>query len=125
MATTSDGLPYPVGTDLVRDGDNVIAALASAISGLKRWMTAGRTDTTIEGNGYARLTVGQAWPDGRQPTCVVGIGIDHRFPHVHWDGAMDGSGVLLRLTANDSSYYGSGTSVAFYFITTRLKGSAP
>jgi hypothetical protein len=28
MATTPGGLPYPVGTDLVRDGDNAIQALA-------------------------------------------------------------------------------------------------
>jgi hypothetical protein len=28
MATTTGGLPYPVGTDLVRDGDNAIQALA-------------------------------------------------------------------------------------------------
>jgi len=31
MANTTDGLPYPVGTDPVRDGDNSIQALAEAL----------------------------------------------------------------------------------------------
>jgi hypothetical protein len=31
MATTTGGLPYPVGTDLVKDGDNAIKALADAL----------------------------------------------------------------------------------------------
>lgn len=31
MATTPGGLPYPVGTDLVVDGDNAIRALAEAV----------------------------------------------------------------------------------------------
>ncbi len=31
MALTASGLPYPVGTDLVKDGDNVIKALSDAL----------------------------------------------------------------------------------------------
>lgn len=31
MALTANGLPFPVGTDLVRDGDNAIQALAAAL----------------------------------------------------------------------------------------------
>jgi len=125
MATTSDGIPYPVGTDLVRDGDNVMAAMASAISRLGRWVASGRVDGQIEGNGYLRLGTSVSWPDGRPPSVVVGCGIDHRFPNFHWDGTLDGSGTLVRVTANDSSYYPPGTSVAVYFICTRQKGSAP
>lgn len=124
MATTSDGLPYPVGTDLVRDGDNVIASLASAISGLSRWIAAGRVDTAIETNGYARLGVGIAFPDGRQPTCIVATGINNNF-NPYWDGMMDGAGALLRVSKYDGTYWGSGATVAFYFVALRPKGSAP
>ena len=31
MGSTAGGLPFPVGTDLVRDGDNAIKALADAL----------------------------------------------------------------------------------------------
>jgi len=40
MGTTTGGLPWPEGTDLVRDGDNSIRALAEAIDPkLAKWQT--------------------------------------------------------------------------------------
>jgi hypothetical protein len=35
--TTPNGLPYPTGTDLVRDGDNAIKALADAVDTRLGW----------------------------------------------------------------------------------------
>lgn len=39
MATTGRGLPYPVGTDLIVDGDNAIRALAEALDPLWNALT--------------------------------------------------------------------------------------
>lgn len=124
MPTTPDGLPYAVGTDLVRDGDNVIAALAAAISGLSRWVKVGRVDREIEGNGFLRLLVSEAWPSNKVPAAVIPVGIDGRF-RAHWDGSVDGSGCLLRVfDPVTSNQYGPGSSVAIYFVAVRPAGSA-
>lgn len=45
MATTQNGLPYPVGTDKVVDGDNAIKALAEALNGLGKGWNAYRGST--------------------------------------------------------------------------------
>lgn len=47
-ATPKLGLPYPVGTDRVSDGDNVIHALAVALDGSTAWV-----NVTSVGAGYA------------------------------------------------------------------------
>ena len=48
MANTPTGWPYPVGTDRVMDGDNVIAALATmADTRLGRGLAAGTVSVPI------------------------------------------------------------------------------
>jgi hypothetical protein len=61
MATTAGGLPYPVGTDKVRDGDNAIKALAEALDA--RSVTPGSTYGKFRFvNGmYATGTDGRVW----------------------------------------------------------------
>ena len=121
MAYTTDGLPYPVGTDLVRDGDNVIAALANSITQLGRWIKAGRVDTTIEGNGNARIPRALSFPSDQVPAAIVATGIDHRFVP-KWGGLADGSGVLLPVYDEHGAIYAAGYPVAFYFICFRPFG---
>lgn len=123
MATTSDGLPYPLGTDLVRDGDNAIQALAVAIAQLARWVKAGRVDRQIEGNGFLRLTPAEAWPSGKQPTSITAIGINEQFRPV-WDGSVDGGGCLLKVLKTDNTAWPAGATVAIYFIALRPAGAA-
>jgi hypothetical protein len=56
--TTPGGLPYPTGTDLVRDGDNAIQALAEAIQarGGAQKIQRESVVVTADGNGtFARL----------------------------------------------------------------------
>lgn len=59
MATTPKGYPYPLGTDRVMDGDNVVQALATAVDG---WLGKAWTATTIVnvatggGNGSVAVT---------------------------------------------------------------------
>jgi hypothetical protein len=55
MALTAGGLPYPLGTEPVRDGDNAIKALADALQlrgyGLKAQY--GRVDPAVTGGNYS------------------------------------------------------------------------
>jgi hypothetical protein len=64
MERTANGLPYPVGTDLVRDGDNAIRALAEAIDG--NWV-GGQFDAATDGSGQFRI------PTARQPRTIVPV----------------------------------------------------
>lgn len=123
MATTSDGLPYPVGTDLVRDGDNAIQALAVAIAQLSRWIKAGRVDRVIEGNGYLRLTNTEAWPSGKVPASITAIGINEQFRPT-WGGDTDGSGCLLKVYKPDNTAWPPGATVAIYYVAVRPTGAA-
>jgi hypothetical protein len=54
MATTPGGLPYPVGTDHVVDGDDAIKALALGVENKKR--PSGRLRMTVLTGGYAQST---------------------------------------------------------------------
>ena len=53
MATTPGGLPYPVGTDFVVDGDDAIHALATAL------------DPRVDDTGW--ITTGLVWTAGAGP----------------------------------------------------------
>ena len=59
-ATTPNGLPYPVGTDLVRDGDDAIRDLALAVD--HRDWTAETATPTIAAN--ASVNVAFTFPVG-------------------------------------------------------------
>jgi hypothetical protein len=56
MGTTADGLPYPVGTDPVTNGDDAIKALADAIQlrGFGKYAQYGRINLAVSG-GNVRL----------------------------------------------------------------------
>ena len=56
MATTTDGLPYPVGTDPVTQGDDAIKALADAVQlrGFGKYAQYGRSNLAVSG-GNVRL----------------------------------------------------------------------
>lgn len=59
MATTADGLPYPVGTDRLVDGDDAIKALADALQlrghGLKLVTRTVQCDPVASGYTWFRL----------------------------------------------------------------------
>lgn len=58
MALTSGGLPYPVGTDKVVDGDDAIKALALAL------------DPRVDDTGW--INTGLAWSSGVGPGSATG-----------------------------------------------------
>jgi hypothetical protein len=65
MAMTAGGLPYPVGTDAVVQGDDAIKALAEAVGSR---LASGLTGATSDGNGMVFAPAGFAgrtaiaWP---------------------------------------------------------------
>jgi hypothetical protein len=57
LGQTTSGLPYPVGTDLVRDGDNAIRALAEAVEPhFQAWCS-----VTVAAGNTGPPGTGQAW----------------------------------------------------------------
>jgi hypothetical protein len=68
MHTTASGFPYPDGTDLVRDGDDVIRALAEAIEA--KLMPTPWANLTPLGVGYSarsgyHVPSYEVYPDGK------------------------------------------------------------
>lgn len=63
MATTANGLPYPVGTDLVRDGDNAIQSLAEALDrrGMGYRIEARTVYVGLNGSGGFAITFARAF----------------------------------------------------------------
>lgn len=80
MATTAGGLPYPVGTDRVVDGDNAIRALAEAL------------DPRVTDTGWIAVTAFQNGFSG------VGGSVYYRYRN----GMVALSGQLYRSTAPTS-----------------------
>lgn len=118
MATTSRGAPYPVGTDLVRDGDNAIQALAEWAS--SDFIKSGRVDRAIEGNGFLRLSASESFFTSvpPQPVSITAIGINEQFRPT-WDGTSDGGGCLLRVYKTDNTQWPAGATVAIYYAAYR------
>jgi hypothetical protein len=64
MATTPKGYPYPVGTDLVKDGDNAIQSLATVVdTQLPARVWVGFTQVNVSGTSSATIVV--TFPVGR------------------------------------------------------------
>jgi hypothetical protein len=89
MANTANGLPYPVGTDLVRDGDNSIKALADALQlrghGLRVVSTFVVCDPVNAGYTWFRVPLGGT-NFTTAPFCMVqcqttGSGLSYHFNH--------------------------------------------
>jgi hypothetical protein len=64
MANTAKGYPYPVGTDRVMDGDNVIRSLAEAVD-TKLGCAAGGLVTITPSSAGAATAVAVTFPAGR------------------------------------------------------------
>jgi hypothetical protein len=65
MATTTGGLPYPVGTDKIVDGDDAIKALAEAVDARVPWrMTANLSTWGVPG-ANAGVSAALTFPVGR------------------------------------------------------------
>jgi hypothetical protein len=64
MANTPKGYPYPVGTDRVADGDNVIQALAEKVDGSLGLAAGGLVTITPSGAGAA-TPIAVTFPAGR------------------------------------------------------------
>ena len=60
MATTDSGLPYPIGTDKVRDGDNAIEALARAVEA-RIWATNTSVKSRHFSGMWATGSDGRVW----------------------------------------------------------------
>ena len=72
MATTGDGLPYPVGTDLVRDGDNAINALASALDRRSYGQRMEHRSVAVTPNGAGGWGFSFARPFAGTPDVILG-----------------------------------------------------
>jgi hypothetical protein len=89
MANTANGLPYPIGTDLVRDGDNAIQNLADALQrrghGLRVVSTYVACDPVSSGYTWFRVPLGGT-NFISAPFCMVqcqttGSGLSYLFNH--------------------------------------------
>ena len=58
MANTPKGIPYPIGTDRVMDGDNAMQAIAEKVDALLPVTVRG--SLTTDASGYATVPHGQA-----------------------------------------------------------------
>jgi hypothetical protein len=74
MATTTNGLPYPVGTDLVVNGDDAIKALAQAV------------DTAVLPHAHvrARCTTALSAGPGAWNICWLDVFADAHGPQTGW-----------------------------------------
>jgi hypothetical protein len=78
MATTAHGYPYPVGTDRVMDGDDVIAALAAAIETKLGSIASGQatvpiTTVNVLATVVVTLPVGRFIPAGSGGGVLAGL----------------------------------------------------
>jgi hypothetical protein len=118
MATTADGLPYPVGTDKVVDGDDSIKALADALQarGLgKRWL-ADKQNITTGSTGIAIVSFPVAFTT--QPI-VVGLiqwtyGAVFVMVDASQNGGVVGSAFYLKLQRPDGSTVNSAPCLISY-----------
>jgi hypothetical protein len=74
MATTTNGLPYPVGTDKVVDGDDAIRSLAESV------------DTSLLPHGYARArcTTALSAGGGAWNLCWLDVMADQKGQQTSW-----------------------------------------
>ena len=68
---TADGLPYPTGTDPVRDGDNAIANLAGALSRRNYGKRTEARRITITPNAFGNAVVTFARPFANLPVMTA------------------------------------------------------
>jgi hypothetical protein len=115
MAATANGFPYPVGTDLVRDGDNAIKALAEAVDARFKCV---RINGAVDGLGTITTTFTS--PTGAAPRAVQVqvIGDDSWAPTVmKWNPSVitaTATAVTLRVWNSDSGFnMAAGTAVVF------------
>jgi hypothetical protein len=107
---TADGLPYPLGTEPVRDGDNAIKNLADALQARGHGLRtiAGRFDGTTDGNGYVRVSA--PW---LPRSCVVtGVVPADRLYVID---ATDAAGALVRIYTVFPYAVAVNTATAFYY----------
>lgn len=75
-ANTPKGYPYPLGTDRLMDGDDVIHSLASAVDSKLGVMASGAVTITVV-TGGTPVTVAVTFPVGlftAVPNCFAGYG---------------------------------------------------
>ncbi len=68
---TADGLPYPTGTDPVRDGDNSIANLAGALSRRNYGKRTEARRITVTPNGFGNAVITFARPFSNLPVMTA------------------------------------------------------
>lgn len=89
MATTTHGYPYPLGTDRVMDGDDVIKALATAVD----------TQLGVAASGMAAVPT---------PTVNVGAALAITFPAGRFNVAPNVQATLA--AANPNNWLPAGVS---------------
>lgn len=107
-STTVDGLPYPVGTDRVMDGDDAMKALAEALTGRSARVATGSGSITGAANVVRALAI--TFPVGRftaPPVVIVAIrgGVATGTPPFSaWTGAaVTTSGATLNGSASTTN----------------------
>lgn len=80
----------------------------------------GRVDSTIEGNGHARIPSSVCFFNGSPPSVVIVSSSMHPQFTFSWLGLTDGSGVLVRAyDTTVNAYVGVGAAVAFSWVAFR------
>jgi hypothetical protein len=119
MAQTANGLPYPVGTDLVRDGDNAIQALADSLQrrghGLRVVSTYVTCDPVSAGYTWFRVPMGGVNFVG-SPFCMVqcqpgGSTLSYLFNHDQVLQTGEIGGFLRDVTPTGCPLTGNGIQI--------------
>lgn len=127
MATTPKGYPYPVGTDRVRDGDDVIHALADKLDATVPYaMAAGSTAIAVTNAPSGTTTV--TFPAGRftQPPLVVATVVGSSSPNFFAgvNPAPTAAGMTVRCTHVELSNT-TATVTVHWIAIQMLPGASP
>jgi hypothetical protein len=114
-ANTTNGYPYPLGTDPVADGDDAIHNLANAVDAMSGVSAAGAATASIPANNSGVYTT-VTYPVGRFTAAPAMMGIV-TTPTATWmvNVATNGSATSgqIRVQTITGSTVGSATTISF------------
>lgn len=115
MANTTHGYPYPLGTDRLTDGDDVIHSLATAVDTQLGVAASGLVTTPVPGALNTAVSVTVTFPVGRfnvAPNVLVSANINN--PHT---AAVSATGVSATgVTVNGSRLSGALGAIPIWWL---------
>lgn len=118
---TTNGYPYPVGTDRVMDGDDAIKALAQAADTKAGVMAAGSAVVTIA-NGASFGTLAVTFPAGRFSAVPVVVSDINTSTNTFMStcNAPTATGVTLTAATKTGSNVGTATNLTVAWIARNI-----